>query len=325
MTGRLSVVLAAVMAAGMVWAAAPPAAADPTRYISTKRTGPTTSEIVVHSAAMNRDIPLQIIAPRDRSRPAPVLYLLNGAGGGEDNANWQAKTDVVKFFADKQAYVVTPMKGAFSYYTDWIKPDPKLGVNKWSTFLGRELPPVINSLYNTNGRNAIAGISTSATSVLNLAIAHPGLYRAVGSYSGCASTTTPNGTFYVQLVVEVRGEGDTRNMWGRVGSAGWRANDPVINAAKLRGLSLYISSATGLPGEFDNLRVVPDPAELANRVVVGGAIEAATRQCTDQLAARLRQLRIPATFDLPGGGSHSWPYWQQQLHRSWPQLYRAIR
>ena len=318
--------LAVVVVFGIAWGGVGPAMADtPSRFLSSKRTGPTTSEILVHSAAMNRDIPLQVIAPRDRSRPAPVLYLLNGAGGGEDNANWQAKSDVVKFFADKNVYVVTPMQGAFSYYTDWIKPDKKLGVNKWSTFLGRELPGVIDRTYNTNGRNAIAGISTSATSVLNLAIAHPGLYRAVGSYSGCASTSTPYGSLYVQIVVEVRGQGNTDNMWGPLRSPLWRANDPVINAEKLRGLSLYLSSATGLPGEHDNLREVPDPTDLVDRMAVGGAIEAAVRQCTDQMATRLAQLKIPATIDLPGGGTHSWPYWQDQLHKSWPQLYRAIR
>ena len=47
-------------------------------------------------------------------------------------------------------------------------------------------------------------------------------------------------------------------------------------AGELRGLSLYLSSATGLPGEHDNLSVVPNPATLADRMAVGGAIEAAT-------------------------------------------------
>lgn len=305
----------------------PPASADrATGLVSTKSTGPTTSDIVVHAASMNRDIPLTVISPRDRSRPAGVLYLLNGAGGGEDAATWQKNTDVVKFFADKNVYVVIPMEGAFTYYTDWVRPDPAVhGVNKWTTFLGKELPRVIDATYPTNGRNAIAGISSSATSVLNLAIAHPGLYRAVGAYSGCASTSNTYGSMAIQVVVQGRGGAEVENMWGPVGGPLWKANDPQVHAAGLRGVSLYLSSANGLPGPHDNLQNEPDPADLADRMMLGGAIEATTSYCTDQLATRLAQLGIPATVDRPGPGTHSWPYWQDQLHKSWPQLAKAIR
>ena len=308
-------VSAALAVTGVATVAAAPAAAD----------GSQAADVTVHSASMGRDIPLTVLKPKDTSKPAPVLYLLNGAGGGEDAATWQRNTDVVKFFENKHVYVVIPMQGAFSYYTDWIKPDPELGVNKWSTFLAKELPKAIDGTYNTSGENAIAGISSSATSVLNLAIQNRGLYQAVGSYSGCASTSSEHGTLFMRIVVETRGGGDVRNMWGELRGPLWKANDPLLHADKLRGVSLYLSSATGLPGAHDNLAEVPDPAVLADRVAVGGAIEAATKMCTEQLASKLQSLNIPATVDRPLGGTHSWPYWQEQLHKSWPQLYRAIK
>ncbi len=160
-----------------------PANADPARTVT----------ISVHSDAMGRDIPLEVILPADTSAPRPTLYLLNGAGGGEDSATWEGRTDVLDFFADKNVNVVTPLEGAFSYYTDWQKDDPVLGRNKWQTFLTRELPPVIDAQFGTNGVNAIAAISMTATSVLNLAISAPGLYRSVGAYSGCAETSTQPG------------------------------------------------------------------------------------------------------------------------------------
>ena len=312
---RLGVAFAAIAALAGSLLAAPAAAVPATGQVV---------DITVHSPAMGRDIPLTVLKPKNASKAAPVLYLLNGAGGGEDDATWQKNTDVVKFFANKNVYVVIPMKGAFSYYTDWIKKDEKLGVNKWGTFLAKELPSAIQGRFNTTGVNAIAGISSSATSVLNLAIQNPGLYKAVGSYSGCASTSSEHGTLFIRMVVETRGGGDVRNMWGPIRTELWKKNDPIIHAAGLRGVSLYLSAATGLPGEHDNLAEVPDPAVLADRIVVGGAIEGATRVCTEQLASRLAQLRIPATVDRPAGGSHSWPYWQDQLHKSWPQIGRAI-
>ena len=76
----------------------------------------------------------------------------------------------------------SPNRGAFSY--DWRKPDPHLGLYKWSTTswakFWSSMPP------NTNGRNAIGGISSSATSVLNLSMEHKGLYKAVGAYTADA-------------------------------------------------------------------------------------------------------------------------------------------
>ena len=201
---------------------------------------------------------------------------------------------------------------------------PPPGNATLTTFLGKELPPAIGGKYNTSGKNAIAGISSSATSVLNLAIEHKGLYKAVGSYSGCASTSSQLGQIYMQIVVEQRGKADITNMWGDLSDPLWKKNDPVVHANGLRGLSLYLSNASGLPGPHDTLVEVPDPVVLADRIVVGGGIEAATRICTDQLVGKLKSLNIPATVDYPIAGTHSWPYWQEQLHKSWPQLARAI-
>ena len=55
-------------------------------------------------------------------------------------------------------------------------------------------------------------------------------------------------------------------------------------------------------------------------VVVGGLIEVGAHYCTHRLADRLGQLNIPATFDFTETGTHSWPYWVEQLPKSWPTL-----
>ncbi|TQF69408.1 esterase family protein [Rhodococcus spelaei] len=281
----------------------------------------------VYSAAMDRVIPVEVITPADTSVPRPTLYLLNGAGGGEDRATWQKQTDVMDFFKDKNVNVVTPIGGAFSYYTDWQKDDPELGRNKWTTFLTKELPPIIDKAFDTTGVNSIAGISMAGTSVLNLAIAAPELYKSVGAYSGCAETSTEAGQFYIRTVVESRGGADATNMWGPFDGPGWKANDPVVNAEKLRGIELFVSSSTGLPGDHDTLTspgINGQLGTLANQVVVGGLIEAAVNQCTHNLQGRLEQLNIPANFDYRPAGTHSWGYWQDDLHESWPMLAKSI-
>lgn len=97
-----------------------------------------------YAASMNRKIPIQVITAADPAEPRLILYLLNGAGGGEDSSTWQRQTDVVDFFVDKNVNVATPVGGRLSYYTDWEKDDPQAGRNQWSTFLGTELPPLLN-------------------------------------------------------------------------------------------------------------------------------------------------------------------------------------
>jgi diacylglycerol O-acyltransferase/trehalose O-mycolyltransferase len=283
-------------------------------------------DLSVYSSSMKREVPVRVLLPADTSKPHPTLYLLNGAGGGEGTGHWFEQTDIVDFVADKNVNVVVPMRGAYSYYTDWVKVDPVLGRNKWTTFLTSELPPLIDKKLNTTGVNGIAGISMAGTSSLSLAESAPALYRAVASYSGCAETSTNLGRLAIRAVVEGRGGGDIANIWGPVGSPGWRAHDPVVNAYKLRGKSIYISTGTGVPGPHDRLQsqgIDGQTTIYIDQIAVGGAIEAATHQCTLNLDRRLKQLGIPATVDYTPG-THAWPYWQDQLVKSWPMLERAL-
>lgn len=283
--------------------------------------------VVVYSASMNRQIPVVVLKPRDESKPSPVLYLLNGAGGGEDTASWADKTDYEEFFATKNVYVATPIGGAFSYYTDWQHDDPVLGRNKWQTFLTRELPPLLDKQFATTKANAVAGISMAGTSVLNLAVAAPRLYRAVAAYSGCARTSDPLGQAYIQMVVGDRGRGNVTNMWGPVGGPGWMANDPYQNAPRLRGTKVYMTTGTGIPGRNDTMGaklVQNDPVTLVNQVVVGGLIESAVNLCTQQMSQRLHQLRIPGMVITRPTGTHSWGYWEDDLKRTWPMIARDL-
>ena len=332
----IRIVLAAVLAAVLAVPGAagaepepgsPVGTAAPSRLVSVDRSAPQQERIVVYSAAMGRNIPLTVLRPRDAAKPAPVLYLLNGAGGGEDEATWQQKTDYAEFFADKHVNVVTPIGGAFSYYTDWVADDPVLGRHKWQTFLTRELPPLLDERLTTTGVNGIAGISMAGTSVLNLAIAAPKLYRAAAAYSGCARTSDPLGQAYIRTVVEDRGRGDITNMWGPTDGPGWAANDPYLNAAKLRGTKVYLTTGTGLPGEFDTLgaRLIQgDPAVLADQVLLGGAIEATVYSCTQQMREALARAKVDTVVLNRPAGTHSWEYWQKDLHDTWPSIAKDL-
>ena len=282
--------------------------------------------VTVYSAAMNRPVPLWISRAADTSRPHPVLYLLNGIDGGENGGDWTGRTDVASFFSGKNVNVVVPLAGRASFYTDWQRDDPALGRNKWATFFTYELPPLLNSLLRTTGRTAVAGISMSGLSALDLAVQFPATYQAVGSYSGCTHTTDALVQTKIAAQLALFGA-DAANMWGPIGSPAWADHDPTLRAERLRGKAIYLSAGTGVPGPYETLGapgIGGNPGVLLDRAAVGGGLEAIIRHCTEPLVNRLRTLAIPAAVDLRPVGTHAWPYWQDDLHASWPMFAAAI-
>lgn len=292
----------------------------------------------VYSPSMNRDIPVAVIPATNpqgqRVDGAPTLYLLNGAGGAEQDQDWLYKAPVKDFYAGKGVNVVIPQAGAFTYYTDWLDESlntPYLkGPQKWETFLTKELPGPIERTLNANNQRAIMGFSMSGTSALVLPEHYPGFYNAAASLSGCAATSSPSGYNFARLTVNRGGTGDFKtvtpeHMWGPMNGPYNRWNDALVNAEQLRGTALYISTATGLAGRPDQAGYLigagaPNGvAQLASAQlqVEGGVIEAAINQCNHDLRAKLEGLNIPAHYEFRNVGTHSWPYWQEDMNTSW--------
>ncbi|WP_333618669.1 alpha/beta hydrolase [Dietzia sp.] len=321
--------------------------------------------ISIWSPSMEKEVPNIVQAPKKdgRGNQAPVSYLVNGAGGGEDAATWQAQSDVKDFMSSKDAWTVTPIGGAFSYYTDWQAPDPNVDTEyasadkpmRFETYLAKELPAQFEAWLNANQydapvsepankltveidnnrKRALSAISMTATSVITIAENHPGVFQFIGSYSGCAETSTPIGHQAIEIVTGMRGGANLDNMWGPYPGDGWTNNDPVVNAWKLKEQganmpAMYITTGNGLPGPYetlDNPRLKNSGPALANQAIVGGVIEAATNYCTANLGRRFNELGIPgdkAQFNFKPNGTHSWGYWQDDLHESWPRLSAAI-
>ena len=280
------------------------------------------------------EIPLVVIGPEgkklDETAGLPTLYLLNGADGGEGRANWINQSDIVEYYGKNlNANVVIPMSGAFSYYTDWVNKYSKVGYKPmWETFLTKELPQTIEEALKANGKRAIAGMSMSATSSLNLAAHNPGFYDSVGSFSGCASTTQGLAPTFIDITLS-RGNTSIDEMWGGANSETARYNDALLNADKLVNQpNLYVSNASGLVGEHDVLgseRINGNVPNALTIAVEGGVIEAATNGCTHDLDVKLRSLgKKDATFNFRNTGTHQWGYWQDDLHDYLPVLKKAF-
>ena len=321
--------------------------ADPPLVVSTKKPQDWIKQVdnksvlayKVSSPSMERDIPVAVIPATDANgehvNNAPTIYLLNGAGGAEQNADWLKMYKTRDFFTGKGVNVVIPQAGAFTYYTDWLDENVQSpyisGPQKWETFLTKELPGPIEDTLNADNRRAIVGFSMSGTSALVLPAHNPGFYDAAASFSGCAATSSPHAYNFARVTINrASGTGDFKTvtpeqMWGPMGGEYNRDNDALLNADKLRGTALYISTATGLAGQSDQVGYLigqgaPAPAASVGATtlqVEGGVIEAAINKCSHDLRAKLESEGIPATYEFRNVGTHSWPYWREDIEKSW--------
>lgn len=297
----------------------------------------------VHSESMKREIPVALVratGPDGKPVPnAPTLYMLNGAGGSEQDTDWITVAKAQDFYKGKGVNVVIPMEGAFSYYVDWLTDGETLkqksryfkGEQKWSTFLGKELPPAVERALGASDKRGVLGFSMSGTSSLLLAEHFPGQYAAAGSFSGCAATSTPLPWAFVALTVNrAAKQNDYKSVtpahiWGPMGSPYNRYNDALVNAEKLRNTALYISNGSGTGSQSDMIGYrVSQGQELSAAIsgsmtttVEGGVIEAATNSCTHDLRAKLKGLDIPAHYEFRKTGTHAWSVWLDDLNQSW--------
>ncbi|WP_067531231.1 alpha/beta hydrolase [Nocardia crassostreae] len=295
---------------------ASPPTASAAQVLRVDDLSPTRSALFIDSSAMGRTIQVQVLHPAGGGT-RPSYYLLDGLDPGAGQSTWTNATDAEPFFGGKNVNVVLPMGGQASYYTDWIADDPRFGRYKWETFLTQELPPIIDGYFAGNGVNAIGGLSMGGTAAFVLAVRHPNLYRAVAGYSACPDITIAQGG--MMFSIANRG-GNPFNMWGAPASPAWAEHNPSVLADRLRGKTLYLSTGTGLPGPHE-LEIKP---QLPENIFFGGPIEFGVNACVTAFEQRLRELGIPARIDYSAVGTHSWSYWQDTLHESWPTIGGAI-
>lgn len=287
---------------------------DPVKY--------SVQQCEVWSDAMKRKIRVQIQPSKYGGKHA--LFLLDGMRARNDWNGWSRDGGAPKIFANSDITVVMPVGGETSFYTDWKRKSSTNGQKytyKWETFLTEELPGYLNRRFGVaKSGNSIGGLSMSGSAAFTLGIYHRPYFRQVLSFSGYMNTSDPIMQWLLQYAANDAGQYNLEDMWGPRTDPAWRRNDPYINAEKLRGMSIFMASATGLPGIYDD----PTNKQQLYSTTIGFILEAVARQQHVLMKGRLEQLGIPARHIFMANGIHNWGYWRDQLRMAYPYVKSAI-
>ena len=277
----------------------------------------------VTSPSMGAPVQVQLLLARDwNAHPEakfPALYMLDGLRAQENESGWTLDAGGEEFFADKNVNVVLPIGGQSSFYSDWLTSDN--GVNyQWETFLTKELPPLLESQWRTTDVRGVAGLSMGGTSAMFLAARNPGFAKYAASYSGFLTTTSLGMPQAITYAMGDAGGFDADAMWGPPTNPAWAEHDPYLLADKLQGVSLYVSSGSGMTGPYDQAAGIPG----VTTNVPGMGLEILSRLTSQSFATKLNKLGIPAQVNYRPSGTHSWPYWDFEMRQSWPQAAAAL-
>ncbi|WP_422626418.1 alpha/beta hydrolase [Rhodococcus sp. (in: high G+C Gram-positive bacteria)] len=252
-----------------------------------------------------------------------ALYLLDGLRARDDANAWSFETNALTQFANDNVSLIMPVGGESSFYTDWYSPSNLNGQDityKWETFLTEQLPEYLATRGVSTSNNGILGLSMGGSAALTLAAYHRDQFKFASSLSGYLNLSAPGMREAIRVAMLDAGRYNVDAMWGPPWSPAWLRNDPFVFAPKLEGLSLYISAASGLPGQYDAPKGLTGFYNTANAM----GLEALSLVQTRAFQVKLASLGIDASYNFPARGTHAWKYWEDELWKARPQILDAL-
>lgn len=253
-----------------------------------------------------------------------AVYLLDGIRATNDVSGWEHETNAA-LLSDHGVNVIEPVGGESSFYADWYAPsnfNNQPYTYMWESFLTQNLPDHLAARYGiSRTNNAVVGLSMGGNAALILAAHHRDQFTFAGALSGYLNLSAPGMREAIRLAMLEAGGYNSDCMWGPPWDPAWLRHDPFVQAEGLRGLPMWISAASGLPGPY-NRPVYP--IDYFN-TATGMGLEALSLAQTRAFQVRLLTMGIDtAHFDFPAVGTHAWGYWQDQLWAMLPMLKNSI-
>ncbi len=262
----------------------------------------------------------------DEARRFPVVYLLHGAWGSEDDWVRQGGLDVVMdslIAAGMPEMIVVMPDGDDGFYTDWaphydrtlcpLRTDLRESVARYCVrkpgydeYVARDMVRQIDITYRTvpDARHrGIAGLSMGGFGALALAAEYPDLWAAAASHSGAVellalAVDTAAGTVtYATHADTLRTT--SPGIWPVLApvfgtnARDWTDRDPVGRIARMNA-----RERSRLPALYADVGT-EDGLLLNNRA----------------LRVELARLGVPLAYhEYPG--AHTWPYWRAHVAQS---------
>jgi S-formylglutathione hydrolase FrmB len=277
--------------------------------------------VSVSSAALGRAVDVRVLVPADYSEQAParlpVLYLFHGTSGRA--SDWVNTGEAVAATADLPLIVVMPDAGfdgnGGGWFTNWVDTHTALGPSQWETFHIDQLIPWVDANLRTiadrDGR-AVAGLSQGGFGSTTYAARHPDQFVSVASFSGAPDidynpAVAVGATAVIQATAVGLNGTQPDAMFGprATHEINWQGHDPATLVSNLRGMDVWLYTATGAPGPYDPS--VPNPGSAG--------IEALTHGSTISFVQRAQDQGVPVHLEDYVLGSHSWPYWARDLRQ----------
>ncbi|MEJ7634930.1 alpha/beta hydrolase family protein [Aeromicrobium sp.] len=282
-------------------------------------------ETTVSTAALEKPVRIRVVLPEGYDATAkryPVLYLYHGTSGRP--SDWTGAGDALRTSEGKDVILVLPEAGydgnGGGWFVNWVNP---LGTRQmWETFELDQVIPWVDANYRTvadRDHRAIAGLSQGGFGAMHAAARRPDQFTSVATFSGAPEIyRDPVVRAGASLVIEgtnvALNGGQPFQMFGDpvLNGVHWQGHDPGTLVENLRGMDINLWTATGLPGERDTLQ--------SGLSVSGNVIESLTHLSNQAFRGHLRQAGIPHHFDNYVFGTHSFPYWAQDLREYLPGL-----
>ena len=275
--------------------------------------------VSVSSPALGRPVDVRILVPDNYADPSvgplPVLYLFHGTSGRA--SDWVTTGDAEAATAGLPLIVVMPDAGfdgnGGGWFTNRVDTTTALGPSQWETFHIDQLIPWVDANLRTiaarDGR-AVAGLSQGGFGSTTYAARHPDLFVSVASFSGAPDidynpVVAAGATAVIQATAVGLNGTQPDAMFGprATHEINWQGHDPATLVTNLRGMDVWLYTATGAPGEYDP--PVPNPA--------GAGIEALTHGSTISFVQRAQDQGVPVHLEDYVFGTHAWPYWARDL------------
>ncbi len=246
-----------------------------------------------------------------------TVIALSGLRATDGASGWKLLSNVGAM-ANSGVNVVAPAGGMGSFYSDWDRPHGLSSLHyryRWTCRLNSLVAELDRRglAVGPARKYAIMGISMGGNAALIYGAYHRNRISHAFSMSGYLNLSAPGMREAIRLTLLDAGLEagvgplNSDDMWGPPWGERWLANDPFVQAPRMRGMTIRVAAGSALWGDRDQ--------NLSNSLK-GTPLEVLAQAQTRAFEVAALTAGLPITTDYPRVGTHSWGYWEEMAWRA---------